>query len=450
MVRIAHITDIHARHHIPGQASIPVRRSRAGRDLLERALSDARKRQADVVVLTGDVLDVPQWFTSDGDNQGNCVLDRQVREDYRMVRTLLDECGLPWISLPGNHDSYRLHAEELSRGPYVRDIGGLRFVSFWDSESEGNVPRRILTERLRFESALVDPSRRPQVHLQHFVIQPRLDSGYPHTYQEGEFLYERLVESHKVALVLSGHYHAGVPTSREGRTTFSVTPALAEYPHPYRIFDVAMTGQEWSVADKQINLATQTAPQKAVFLDRDGCITEHPTFHHGPQALQLLPAAAPALRLLREHGYALVVVTNQSCVGLGYVDVSTLDQVQHRMSALLWDEDAHVDAIYSSLGAGDHSISERYNDGNQPKPSSQMLLRAASELNLDLTSSYMVGDRLSDIDAARAAGVTPLLVRTGDGRLTEREITGSSLVVDDLAMAAAWIVRNSEPDQTRD
>ncbi|NUR87722.1 MAG: HAD-IIIA family hydrolase [Nonomuraea sp.] len=443
-MRIAHITDIHLRSHIPGHPALPVRRGRTAPELLAAALDDARRRGAEAIVITGDVVDVPGYlFGPERDAARDTLAWQRVRADYRLVRRMLDGCGLAWIAVPGNPDSYRVHAEELGSGPFVRDVGELRFVSFWDRESTGNVPRRTLTERERFDSSLLDPGPRPQVHLQHFVITPRLDEGYPHTYAEGEELQRRTSDSGRVVLSLSGHYHPGSEPTTIGSTTFSVTPALVEHPHSYRMFDIALDGERVeSVRHTQIDLADDVPARKAVFLDRDGCINTLPTYRQGPDAMHLLPAAAPALRLLRDHGYALVVVTNQSCVGLGYAEPATLDEVHDRMSELLADEGVAVDAIYSSPLAGEHAVSDRYDTGDEPKPSPAMIKRAAAELNLDLSRSYLIGDRPADIAAARAAGVRPILVRTGDGRATERAWGDTPLcpVTDDLATAAVEVV----------
>lgn len=85
---------------------------------------------------------------------------------------------------------------------------------------------------------------------------------------------------------------------------------------------------------------------------------------------------------------------------------------------------------------------DRYNVGDPPKPSPAMIKRAAAELNLDLSGSFLIGDRSSDIAAARAAGVRPILVRTGDGRATEQSWgdTPACTVVDDLVAAAVEVV----------
>lgn len=446
-MRLAHITDIHMRHSIPGHAAIPRRRSREAFGLLRRAVADARRRGAEILLVTGDIVDVPGYlFDSEHPATGGTDVWRAVRRDYRLVRETLDGSGLPWIALPGNHDSFLIMEEELGAAPYVRDHGDLRFVSFWDRELRGHVPQRIHRERFRLDSVLQDPDPRPQVHLQHFVITPRLDRGYPHTYREGEEIQQRLTASRKVALALSGHYHPGCEVFRADRTTFSVTPALVESPHPYRLFDVRThDGGGVTVCTSQVNLVPDAGPCPAVFLDRDGCIDTPATYRAGPGCMELLPTAAGAIRLLRNAGYKIVVVTNQSCGGRGYVSPDMLETVHDRMCRLLADEGAHVDAVYASLDAGKDAVAEKYRATGDSKPSPAMLHRAQAELCLDLSASHLVGTRQSGLDAARAAGVHPILVRTGDRAKTEHAWTGRGAcdVVDDLGRAARLILDRS-------
>jgi histidinol-phosphate phosphatase family protein len=466
-MRIAHLTDPHIRRAIPGPSSHPERRSRESADILIRALADARERGADVVVLTGDVVDIPPHLFSperpstfgdgaDADaqhgNPADAALWRAVREDYRWVREQLDGCGLPWIALPGNHDSIGLLRQELGAGsagpgtgPTDCVIAGVRLVSFWDREHDLHVPRRVLEERRRLESVLADPDPTTQVHLQHYVIAPDLDLGYPLNYLETHELRDRIASSDSVALSLSGHHHAGAEPEQHGSTLFSVTPALTEEPHPYRLFDVdpaAPIGER--VSWEQVDLAPAGDPTPTVFLDRDGCINTLPAYWAGPESMELLPGSGPAIRRLRAAGYRIVVVTNQTCVGLGYVTPGLLHEVHERLHALLAQEGAELDAIYASFDAADAAVAGRYRETDLPhKPDPTMILRAAEQLNLDLTRSFMVGDRPGDVHVGLNAGTTPILVRTGSGHAAEETLRAEGsdvLVVDSLAHAAQAIL----------
>lgn len=429
-MRIAHITDLHLRHHVPGTARTPRRRSRAIPEVFAAAVADARSRGAGLIAVTGDLVDIPDYLF-DWERVGDEAVWDAVRADYRLIGEILDSSGLPWIVLPGNHDSPKVMGQVYGDRARIVDHGGVRFVSFWDREEIDHAPQRILTERRRFEAAVTDPDPTPQVHLQHFVITPELNDGYPHTYVEGAQLREAMSPS--VVLALSGHYHPGADPTQHGATLFSVTPALCEAPHPYRLFDVSAAGEvDW----EEVRLGLEPAP--AVFLDRDGCINTLPNYHSGPEAMELLPGAASGIRRLRAAGYRIVVVTNQTCVGLGNVTAAVMDEVHDRMAFLLARDGAEVDAVHASTEAGDRAISDAHRDLGTHKPAPTMLLRAAAELNLDLTRSFMVGDRATDVAAGHAAGVTPVLVRTGDGRQAEAEV--DCAVVDDLAAVAEWIL----------
>lgn len=442
-MRLAHLTDPHVRRQVPGTAVLPQRRSRESADLLVRALVDAAGRGADAVAITGDLVDVPSYlFEPEREGAVDSHLWAAVRADYRWLRRELEACGLPWVVVPGNHDSFRVMREVFGDRPMQTDVDGVRLLSFWDREHARHVPQRILADRRRFDAAMADPDCSPQVHLQHFPITPELNEGYPHTYREGEELRRRIVDSGRVALSLSGHYHPGLEPQTHGSTLFSVTPALTEAPHSYRIFEVPSA--PGVVTWEQIDLVPKPALAPAVFLDRDGCINTLAAYHSGPEAMELIPGAAEAIRRLRSHGYRIVVVTNQSCVGSGYVTPEVLAEVHGRMHELLACEGARVDAVYCSFEAGASAITAEFASSHVGKPRPTMLLDAARTLHLDLASSWMVGDRAADIEAGRAAGVLPILVRTGLGNATETTWSGLGdvLVVDNLAAAAAAILRS--------
>jgi len=440
-MRIAHITDTHVRRSLPGSSARPERRSREAADLLVTALADARQRGAELVAVTGDLVDVPSYlWDRHRDSSADRELWAAVREDYRWFRRTLDESGLPWIVLPGVHDDEAILVEEFGVQPRVVEHAGVQFVSFWDHEVDGQAPQRTLAERRRFLAALKDPDPAPQVHLQYYVVTPAIaESGHPLTYLEGEQLTRGIVESGRPVLSLSGHHHPGTEPEQHGNALLAVTPGLIAAPHPYRLYDIEVGSDGTSnFSWEQVDLLPDPQPVPAVFLDRDGVINTLHTYHSGPEAMELLPGAAPAIRLLRKAGYRIVVITNQTCVGIGWVTVGNLAEVHDRMALLLAREGAYVDAIHASYDAGEAGIAEQFRRDDTRKPHPAMLLRAASELSLDLSRSYMVGDRLSDVEAGLAAGATPILVRSGLGSAAESP--DHVAVVDDVAEAARLIV----------
>ncbi|MBU1150484.1 MAG: HAD family hydrolase [Proteobacteria bacterium] len=156
--------------------------------------------------------------------------------------------------------------------------------------------------------------------------------------------------------------------------------------------------------------------QAAVFLDRDGTINEEVGYLDRIEKLRLIPGAAEAIRLINESGMKAIVVTNQSGVARKFFDEASVDEVHARLRDMLRAEGAFLDGVYycphhPTEGRGDYL---RTCDCRKPAPG--LLLRAAEELQLDLSRSYMVGDTLKDIEAGTRAGVKGILVRTGCGK----------------------------------
>jgi len=162
----------------------------------------------------------------------------------------------------------------------------------------------------------------------------------------------------------------------------------------------------------------------AIFLDRDGTVIEQ--VHHlvDPDHVSLIPGAAHALARLREHGFLCVIVTNQSVLGRGLLDVAGLDRVHSRMNDQLALAGAAVDAIYYCPTVPVGTDPTCIEDPDR-KPGPGMLLRAAQELSIALDRSWMIGDSLSDLYAGENAGChESLLVLTGYGQKAQ-SIAGS-------------------------
>jgi D,D-heptose 1,7-bisphosphate phosphatase len=152
----------------------------------------------------------------------------------------------------------------------------------------------------------------------------------------------------------------------------------------------------------------------AVFLDRDGTLIEHVHYLNDPSAVRLLPGVPEALSRLRDAGYALVVVTNQSAIARGMLTVETLDAIHDVMNRQLAAHDVALDGIYYCPEAPSRDGDRTALDHPDRKPGPGMLHRAARELGLDLSRSWMIGDMISDALAGTNAGCRgALLVRTG-------------------------------------
>ena len=151
----------------------------------------------------------------------------------------------------------------------------------------------------------------------------------------------------------------------------------------------------------------------AIFLDRDGVIVEDVDAVLRPDQLILTPGAAEAVKRASASGRAVVVVTNQPVVARGLVDEDGVRAVHDALDAMLRAQGARVDAFYFCPHHPRATI-ERYRvacECRKPRPG--LLTRAASELELDLGASVMVGDRLSDVTAGARAGCKTVLVTSG-------------------------------------
>jgi len=180
----------------------------------------------------------------------------------------------------------------------------------------------------------------------------------------------------------------------------------------------------------------------AVFLDRDGTLLVHYDYLTDPDQVALMPATAAALRLLGAQGFLLVVVTNQSAVARGMLTEEKLADIHDRMKKLLAEQGAYVDKIYYCPYHPDAPVAAYRQDSELRKPKPGMLLRAAAELDIDLSRSWMIGDDDRDIEAGRAAGVLTIMLDTpGASRLVRRKGAAADYRAVNLKEAANQIVR---------
>ena len=153
------------------------------------------------------------------------------------------------------------------------------------------------------------------------------------------------------------------------------------------------------------NLANK---QKAFFLDRDGTINDHVGFLRDIDDFKLIPGVAEAIRMINNSGYLAIVVTNQPVIARGEVTVEQLVEIHRKMATLLGKEGAYIDALYYCPHHPDRGfegeVPELKIDCDCRKPKPGMLLRAAEDFNIDLASSFMIGDSERDVDAGLNAG----------------------------------------------
>lgn len=176
----------------------------------------------------------------------------------------------------------------------------------------------------------------------------------------------------------------------------------------------------------------------AVFLDRDGVLNPDVGYPRSVGAAVLFPDVAPALRMIREAGYEVIVVTNQSGVGRGMFDMRVVAKFHDQLRTAL--HESAVDIKESDFYVCPHT-EEMNCECRKPKPG--LLLKAAQDRNLSLANSYLVGDKESDIEAGRSAGVkTILLDRSGAAAPTGAawrvaSLIDAALIIAPMTAAAA-------------
>ena len=193
--------------------------------------------------------------------------------------------------------------------------------------------------------------------------------------------------------------------------------------------------------------------RRAVFIDRDGTISEEVGYVNHPSRYRVFPYSAEAVRVLNEHGWLAVLVTNQAGVARGYFAEEMVGVVHGLLARELERGGARLDAVYycphhPSVGEPPYRL-----DCDCRKPRPGLVRRAARDLKVDLAQSWMVGDRYGDIEMARHAGLRSCFVLSGYGR-GEWEYQRAAwrhqpdLVAEDLLDAARRIVAEDGRERT--
>jgi D-glycero-D-manno-heptose 1,7-bisphosphate phosphatase len=177
----------------------------------------------------------------------------------------------------------------------------------------------------------------------------------------------------------------------------------------------------------------------ALFIDRDGTLNVEANYLHKPEEVVLIPGTPEALARVNALGIPVIVVANQAGIGRGMYGWEDFRAVTERIAELLALAGAHVEGTYASphheKGVGEYAVA----DHPDRKPNPGMLLRAAQEHGIDLSRSWMVGDKSIDVEAGRNAGCRTALVKTGYG--AKEDSCGADLVAEDLAHAIDEILK---------
>jgi 3',5'-cyclic-AMP phosphodiesterase len=246
MPRVLHFTDAHLRWNQPGSADNPLRLSRQMPDVLARLADKIKELRPDVVVMTGDLLDVPDDVLAGAPADGRPleVWRAEIDADFWIFRDWFESLGVPYLSVPGNHDDEDGFRRVFDDPPLVNDIAGMRFFSFWDQLGPDRQPRRAGDQRNLYDAALTDAEHAtPQIHLQHYMIDPPIHAkGWDYEYKGAAEMKQSMETSGRVRAVLSGHHHPGSLATGAGGLIHSLPPAFCEAPHPFRVYDIGEVG----------------------------------------------------------------------------------------------------------------------------------------------------------------------------------------------------------------
>lgn len=176
---------------------------------------------------------------------------------------------------------------------------------------------------------------------------------------------------------------------------------------------------------------------RAVFLDRDGTINEEVGYLGDPDKLVLIPGSAYALKRLKEAGFKLIVVSNQSGAERGFFTVEDVEKVNQRLIELLSKEGVFLDAIYYCPRL----------DCDCRKPNTGMIKKAQKEHKVDPRTSYVIGDKVTDMKLAKNAGAVGIMVMTGFGSAEKNRIEADfapAYYAHDIGDAVRWILEREK------
>jgi D-glycero-D-manno-heptose 1,7-bisphosphate phosphatase len=191
-----------------------------------------------------------------------------------------------------------------------------------------------------------------------------------------------------------------------------------------------------------------TMKKRAVFLDRDGTINKDVGYPNSYDMIEIFPFSFEAVKRLNEAGLLAVVVTNQSGIGRGYIEEKNLHDLHQKMARAFEQWGASLDGIYYCPHYEESDQPEYREDCTCRKPNPGMALKAAEELDIDLSQSYMIGDKAEDILFGRNIQASSILVLTGFGtkslpKLKEKGIE-PAYVADTLLDAVEWILEREK------
>ncbi|HOP73430.1 MAG TPA: HAD family hydrolase [Bacillota bacterium] len=183
----------------------------------------------------------------------------------------------------------------------------------------------------------------------------------------------------------------------------------------------------------------------AVFFDRDGTLIEEHHYLNSISDIRILPGVLQGLRKLKFTGWPLYIITNQAGVAHGYFSEKQLAEIHQYLLHIFERHHIHFQGLFycPHHPKSENSVYQRDCFGRKPKPG--LILKAAEIDNLDLANSYVIGDKLIDIQAGKAGGTKTILILTGYGRNERLQITEFNhpdFIAGDFIQAVNWILKD--------
>ena len=188
-------------------------------------------------------------------------------------------------------------------------------------------------------------------------------------------------------------------------------------------------------------------PEKkpAVFLDRDGTINVDKHYLHKVEDFEFIPGVVQAIKTLKNAGYSVIVVTNQSGIARDYFSLDDVARLHAHIQKELATAGTGIDAFYICPHHPEKGLGKFRKECDCRKGQPGLLFQASADLGIDLQRSFMVGDKLADIEAGENAGCQPILVLTGYGQESRLRIDESrAIICEDLASAVGVILGNNK------
>lgn len=187
---------------------------------------------------------------------------------------------------------------------------------------------------------------------------------------------------------------------------------------------------------------------RAVFLDRDGCVNVEDDHIRDISQFRLYPNSLASIKKLNDAGFRIVIITNQSGVARGYMTEELVARTHELLLRWVGEAGARIDRIEYCPHHPDGDVDEYTLACDCRKPEPGMVIRAAEEMGIDLGGSYIVGDKLSDIALGPATGAKAVLVRTGfgvreEGRIKKGEAATPDHIADGIGDAVDWILEDA-------